>query len=210
VFNTAGDVRGLQMAGAYNAARDIHGAQVGLVNVADTVDGLQLGLVNLSKNGIERVSALYDPFANYAYMYWESGAPFLFTTIGVGSSISSSFLDGAVASLGLGTSASAPGLAFHAVLVAEQRVGGLPYRDFNFGDWNSWAGFSSFKPYASLKLSVGLPIWHSIQIVTGLKTDIELGESSMPAELKQGRSWSGSVFGESLALWPHWFLGMAL
>ncbi len=51
VVNVGGDVHGAQI-GIVNVARKVHGAQFGLVNVADDVEGVSFGLVTLVRDGI--------------------------------------------------------------------------------------------------------------------------------------------------------------
>lgn len=48
LFNTAETLHGVQVSQGYNWAREVRGAQFGLVNAAGTVHGVQFGLVNVA------------------------------------------------------------------------------------------------------------------------------------------------------------------
>jgi hypothetical protein len=216
LFNIAGDVRGAQAAGLFNVARDVHGVQVGLVNVAREVDGMQIGLVNIAGNGVDSIGLVYEPETDYLYAYWQAGSPFLYTTVGYGSTVSDYRWDNgqsAVASIGLGSRTRFLGLKIDADLSAEQPVGNLPYGSFDYCDpWTSWDGWALIAPYPTVKLSLGLPIGRHFQLIAGFKADIDIASlgARVPSALKAGRSWSGRAFGEDYSVWTKWYFGFKL
>ncbi|TFG63204.1 MAG: caspase family protein [Spirochaetales bacterium] len=50
VFNITSKMQGIQAAGSFNYAKDMKGAQFGVVNVGETLDGGQFGVVNIGKD----------------------------------------------------------------------------------------------------------------------------------------------------------------
>ena len=213
VFNIAERVAGGQVAGVFNAADYVTGIQIGLVNVADHIDGVQLGLVNIAGNGVNSAAVTYESQTDFAYAHWQAGTPAFYTVAGLGAPSGDWFHDtsGFVASVGFGSRTRAFGLIIDLDVSAAQAIGVLPYSSFDpSGDWGAWEGWSMIEPYPSVRLMAGLPIGRHLQIVGGVKADIDadsLGER-VPEALKAGESWRGSVFGESLTAYYKWFFGI--
>ena len=215
LFNIAGEVNGCQAAGLFNSAGNVKGLQAGLVNIANNVDGAQIGLVSIAKNGIHALSFMYEPSTSFIYSYWQLGSPFLYTVAGIGAPYSNwSFNFGnTVASLGLGSRAHILGIYVDVDISSEQEIGALPYGSFDWhGDWNQWAGWSMIKPYHTLKITAGLPIFHYFQVFAGLKADIDIDAlgDRVPEALQVGSGWKGSLFDGGFTVWPKWFLGIKI
>jgi hypothetical protein len=215
IFNIAGNVAGVQAAGLFNKADRVAGLQIGLVNVARHIDGLQLGLVNIAGNGVDSIGVSYEPLTGYAYAHWQAGSPALYTVAGVGApsgdwlSDFSSF----VASLGLGSRTHWFGLNLDLDVSAEQAIGTLPFKTFDCSrDWRAWEGWSMLKPYPSIRLTAGLPIGRHVQIIGGVKADIDVDAlgNRVPSALKAGEGWRGSLFDGGFTVWPKWFLGVKI
>ena len=51
VLNYAQDIKGVQVASVLNIARNVQGAQIGLINIADSTSGVPIGLVSIVKKG---------------------------------------------------------------------------------------------------------------------------------------------------------------
>jgi hypothetical protein len=215
IFNIAGSVAGGQAAGLFNKADRVAGIQVGLVNVARHIDGVQIGLVNIAGNGVDSVGVSYEPITGYAYAHWQAGAPALYTVAGVGAPSGDWLSDftSFVASLGLGSRAHWFGLNLDFDISAEQPIGTLPYKTFDWsGDWRAWEGWSMLKPYPSIRLTAGLPIGRHFQIIGGVKADIDVDAlgNRVPQALKAGEGWRGSLFDGGFTVWPKWFLGVKI
>jgi len=213
VFNIAERVAGGQVAGVFNAADHVSGIQIGLVNVADHIDGIQIGLVNIAGNGVNSAAVTYESQTDFAYAHWQAGTPALYTVAGLGAPSGDWFHDtsGFVASIGLGSRTRAFGFVIDLDVSAAQAIGVLPYSSFDpSGDWGAWEGWSMIEPYPSVRLMAGLPIGRHLQIVGGVKADIDadsLGER-VPEALKACESWRGSVFGEGFTAYYKWFFGI--
>jgi hypothetical protein len=216
VFNIADSIRGVQGAGVFNIAGKITGLQMGLVNVADNIDGIQLGLINIAGNSVDSIGFAYEPATDYLYATGQIGTPALYTvaTIGTRNNGWSWSADESVASLGLGSRSRFLGLNLDLDLMASQPLGALPFASFDWAgsDWTTWSGWSLLKPYPTMKISLGMRIGQHLQILGGLKVDVEvasLGER-VPAALKQGESWNMNAGSESLSFWPKWFFGVKI
>ncbi len=215
VFNIAGDVSGVQAAGVFNSARSVRGVQVGVVNVADNVDGAQIGLINIARNGIRSTSLVYEPDSGYAYAFWQAGTPYLYTLAGLGAPLSHWEVDpkGATASLGLGSRSRLFCFTIDTDISAESAIGDLPYGSFDWKrDWGEWEGWSLLRPYPSLRIEASVPVGFHCRLVAGLKADVDvdaLGER-VPAALKAGGGWRGSLFDGGFTVWPKWFFGLKM
>jgi hypothetical protein len=215
LFNVAGDVRGGQAAGLFNSAGHVSGVQIGVVNVAKSIDGAQIGLINIAGNGLSSLGLVYEPATSYAYAYWQAGTPSLYTIVGFGAPDHDWSCDFAlsVASVGLGSRSRLMGLDIDADVSVEAAIGALPYGSFDWsGDWGAWEGWSMLRAYPSLKISAGLPLGCHVQLVAGLKADIDVDPlgNRVPESLKSGAGWKGRLFDEGFTVWPKWFFGLKL
>jgi hypothetical protein len=57
-------MRGAQIAGIFNYAKDMHGLQIGLINISDTSYGYSIGLLNLVNKGYHKVSLYTNEVMN--------------------------------------------------------------------------------------------------------------------------------------------------
>jgi hypothetical protein len=215
LFNIAGRVKGGQAASLFNSAQRIVGIQIGVVNVADHIDGVQLGLLNFAGNGVNSASVTYEPATDFFYAHWQAGTPALFTVVGLGAPSGDWMRDlsGFVASYGLGSRTRAFGLNIDLDVSATQPIGKLPFETLSGSDdLCAWEGWSMMRPYPSVRLTAGLPLGRRLQIVGGLKVDIDaasLGDR-VPEALKTGDDWKGSLFGEDFTAYYKWFFGVKL
>jgi hypothetical protein len=215
LFNIAGDVRGGQAAGLFNIAGDVKGVQIGIVNFAKNVDGAQIGLINFAGNGIESLALAIEPATSYAYAYWQAGTPSFYTIAAVGAPCRDWEWDfaGAVASYGFGSRSSFLGMYVDADVSAASAIGALPYRSFDWdGDWGDWKGWSSLRPYPSLRVEAGMPVGHHWKVFAGVKADVDVDRlgDRVPEALKKGGSWKGRLFDEGFTVWPKWFFGLKM
>lgn len=209
IFNIAGHVAGGQAAGIFNIADSVSGVQIGLVNIAKRVDGVQLGLINIAGNGVDSIGLYYEPRTDFTYAQWQAGAPAFYTTASLGAPSGDWLRDfgGFVASFGLGSRTRMLGLNLDLDVSAETAIGKLPFDTLD--RQGNWEGWSLMRPYPTVRLTAGLPIGRHLQIVGGVKLDIDvdaLGDR-VPESLKKGSPWGGSLFGEGFTAWPKWFFG---
>jgi len=98
-FTGAGEVHGVQAAGAVALAHNVdgvqlslvnvstglvRGTQIGLVNIADDMEGIPIGLVTWVKNGIHEVSLGYESHSGGAFARWTSGGRLFWVSFEVG------------------------------------------------------------------------------------------------------------------------------
>lgn len=212
LISIANELTGVQSSVLYNKSGDVKGLQMGLVNVAHEVEGVQIGLINLSNNGVRDAGIFYEPQTSMAYSYWQSGQPYFYTIFGVGTSIDDSFSEDVVLNLGVGTSLTMMDfIVVEANFMAEQPVGNLPFDSFEPENPGSWSGWSMIYPYPTVQLSLEITINDFIKIVTGVKTDVEIGsDSTIPSRLKKGNSFKISLLGEDVTSWSKFFIGVEL
>jgi hypothetical protein len=218
LFNVAREIRGSQFSGLFNVAGEVEGAQFGLVNFARRVDGVQVGLLNFAKNGVHSLGFAYEPKSSYAYAYWQSGMPALYTRWSLGARCRDWELDsdGVVASLGLGTRRSIYSLDVDMDLSAECEIGDNAFDRVRIRHEKGgceWEGDLAFpRPYPSLRIEASLPVGSHWRIFGGLKADVDancLGDR-VPEGLKVGGSWKGRLWGEDYAVWPKCFFGLKI
>ncbi|HET7838560.1 MAG TPA: hypothetical protein VFL04_02285 [Rectinemataceae bacterium] len=214
VFNLAEEVDGGQFAGVFNVARNVKGVQVGLVNVANEVDGVQLGLVNISRNGVDSLAFSYEPETDYVYGHWQAGTRHLYTLAGLGLPRRQWFNgeDGMVLSFGLGSRIALEAAYLDIDVSAEsmvgRRLGRFLSADESEQTESAWRAVWD-PAYPSIRLSLGLPLSHRVHLIGGIKMDVDLAERpGVPADLKQGKSFSDTWFGHPFTVWPKWFFGV--
>ena len=218
VINVAGTVKGGQAAGVFNKAGHVAGVQVGLVNIADDIEGVQLGLLNIAGNGVDSVGLDYQASTGYLYSSLQTGTPMLYTlwTLGAPSDDWMRDFRGFVGGFGLGTRTRLMGLNLDFDVSAEAPIGALPLDSGSASKAKAekeWSAFGrSIRAYPSARLTLGLPIGKQVQIVGGLKADIDLDclGNRVPEGLKAGDPWSGELFGEGFTVWPKWFIGFKI
>ena len=239
VANQAIDVRGLQVSSIVNIADRVRGTQIGLVNIAGRMEGVQIGLVNIAGNGIGGLGLLYDPESEYGWLFWQSGTPYLFTRLSAGRPAYDAWDDpsGLVTQASLGSRTYlGPRYArsswLELELGADWYIG--PAAKSLHDDMTSIAATNPApcassdpavsaaftkaaallptRPWPSLSLSLGIPVFWHLEALVGLRSDVDLATwPAMPDAFRRGMD-SGplSLFGENFRVYSKWFFGFRI
>jgi hypothetical protein len=84
-MNLANDVDGVQVSGFINKARNVHGAQIGIINIAES-SKYAIGLVNIIKDGEKAIGITVDDNAT-TLLAFRSGTKRLYGIVGVGANL---------------------------------------------------------------------------------------------------------------------------
>lgn len=214
--NFAEDLKGAQLAYGLNAARSVEGVQVGLVNVADEVDGLQIGLINIARDGVSGLGLVYEPDTGIAQAYWQNGTRALYTVLSAAVPAEEAMVStgNLVAGLGLGTRIGGRHLSPYVDLEVLAMVPAAPA--WNALAQSGWNWDNPVPAYAGpcwpeLRLRLGIPLGHLVQLVGGFSLDVEFASApGLPQAYRQGWSWSDALFGESYTAYGRWFLGLKI
>ena len=65
----------------FNYAKEVKGAQFGVINYAETSDGIAIGVINIIKDGMHHIGFNWDTNDMFD-MFFQSGTKHLFITLG--------------------------------------------------------------------------------------------------------------------------------
>jgi hypothetical protein len=97
-----GDVEGLQLAPILNVARNIKGAQIGLLNFSDSCEGVAFGLLTISAKGYHKIE-VYGDEVIYTQLAFRTGVPYFHNIFTAGIDMTNRFNGLWTFGYGLGT-----------------------------------------------------------------------------------------------------------